>query len=46
MKRSDLNELHFITHIENVTSIMQHGILCHRRVKQLLPEEEFGDDCC
>jgi hypothetical protein len=27
---SDLSELHYITHIDNVVSILEHGILCHR----------------
>lgn len=37
MTRSDLTELHFITHIENVISILKNGILCHRRAKKLYP---------
>jgi hypothetical protein len=35
MKRSDLHELHYITPIQNVPSIMNHGILCHQKVRQL-----------
>jgi len=35
MKRSDLHELHYITPIQNVPSIMNHGILCHQKAKQL-----------
>jgi hypothetical protein len=35
MKRSDLHELHYITPIQNVLSIMNHGILCHQKAKQL-----------
>ena len=35
MKRSDLHELHYITPIQNVPSIMDHGILCHQKAKQL-----------
>jgi O-acetyl-ADP-ribose deacetylase (regulator of RNase III)/uncharacterized protein YwgA len=35
MNRSDFSELHFITMIANVPSIMQNGILCNRRAKQL-----------
>jgi hypothetical protein len=35
MKRSDLRELHYITPIQNVPSIMNHGILCHQKARQL-----------
>jgi len=35
MKRSDLHELHYITPIQNVPSIMNHGILCHQKARQL-----------
>jgi hypothetical protein len=35
MNRSDLTELHYITPIANVPSILQHGILCHNQVKSL-----------
>lgn len=35
MNRSDLAELHFITMITNAPSIVQNGILCNRRAKQL-----------
>ncbi len=37
MRRSDLAELHFITHIANVASILEHGILCHKKAKRLDP---------
>lgn len=30
MELSDLSELHYITHIDNVPSILKYGILCHR----------------
>ncbi len=30
MKRSDVTELHYITPISNVPSILKEGILCHR----------------
>lgn len=33
MKLEDINELHYITPVDNVASILQHGILCHDRVK-------------
>ena len=36
MQRSDLIELHYITPICNVPSILQHGILSHNRAKKLL----------
>jgi len=32
---SDLSELHFITPIQNVPSIMKYGILCHQKAKGL-----------
>jgi hypothetical protein len=35
MKPSDLHELHYITPIQNVPSIMNHGILCHQKPRQL-----------
>jgi hypothetical protein len=35
MKRSDISELHFITPIENLASILEYGILCHNRAKKL-----------
>ena len=31
MKRRDLTELHYITHVRNVPSIMERGIVSHRR---------------
>lgn len=35
MDRSRLSELHFIAHLANVSSILQHGILCHRRARRV-----------
>lgn len=35
MNRTDITELHFIAPIRNVPSILQHGILSHRRADQL-----------
>jgi hypothetical protein len=35
MKRSDLHELHYIAPIQNIPSIMNHGILCHQKARQL-----------
>ncbi|HEX8845156.1 MAG TPA: DUF4433 domain-containing protein [Pyrinomonadaceae bacterium] len=35
MNRSDLTELHYITLIANVTSILQHGILSHTLADEL-----------
>ena len=37
MKRSDLTELHYITPIANVPSILIHGILSKNRAKKLKP---------
>lgn len=37
MDRHELTELHFITPIENLPSIMARGILCHRRAAALAP---------
>lgn len=39
MKRSDLKELHYITPIANVPSIIQHGILC-KKIR-----DGFGTPC-
>jgi hypothetical protein len=38
MRRSDLSELHHITPIANLPSILGHGILCHRRASQVAHE--------
>lgn len=35
MKRAELVELHFITKIANVPSILEYGILCHRAADNL-----------
>jgi hypothetical protein len=35
MKRNELEELHYITMIRNVSSIMDKGILSHKRVKKI-----------
>lgn len=35
MRRSDLNELHYIAHIDNVPSILAQGILCYERAQAL-----------
>jgi hypothetical protein len=37
MKRHELHELHYITPICNVPSILQHGLLSHVRAKQHRP---------
>lgn len=34
MTRQEVKELHYITPIENIPSILQHGILCHRLAKK------------
>ena len=36
MKRADVKELHYITHIDNLRSISQYGILCYRKAKKVL----------
>lgn len=35
MTRDEVKELHYITHVDNVASIMRHGILPHNRAKGL-----------
>jgi len=35
MLRSEIKELHFIAHIDNLPSIVGRGILCHNRVKKI-----------
>jgi len=35
MGPSELSELHYITAIDNVPSILQHGLLSHRRAARL-----------
>jgi hypothetical protein len=35
MKRSDIKELHFISPIENLASILEYEILCHNGAKEL-----------
>jgi hypothetical protein len=37
VKRSELLELHYITPIANVLSILQRGILCHNNAQKLNP---------
>jgi hypothetical protein len=36
MNRDDINELHYITPIANVPSILQHGLLSHSRAQQVV----------
>ncbi len=38
MNREDLAELHYITLIANIPSILTHGILSHRQVVRLTHE--------
>lgn len=38
MERAELQELHYITPIANVPSIIEHGILSHRRVARIRHE--------
>lgn len=35
MHRDDLEELHYITPINNIPSILQHGILSHKRADRM-----------
>jgi len=41
MTRDDVTELHYITHVANVASILEHEILSHRLSKQL-PHESVA----
>jgi hypothetical protein len=38
MNRVEVGELHYITPIANVSSILEHGILSHRRAQRLRPQ--------
>lgn len=40
MNLTDIKELYFITPIENLDSILQHGLLSHNRIKQLKLEHK------
>lgn len=42
MERTDLTELHFLTHIDNVASIMTNGILSNRQAARL-PHRSVAD---
>jgi hypothetical protein len=44
MRRDELDELHFVTPISNVPSIMQHGILCHRQAQRLVHDSAANQD--
>ena len=35
MHRDDLEELHYITPINNIPSMLQHGILSHKRADRM-----------
>lgn len=35
MNKSEIKETHYITLIDNLESIFQHGILCHNRTKKI-----------
>lgn len=35
MTRSDVKELHYISHIDNLVSIFKYGILCHNKAKKI-----------
>lgn len=35
MRKEDFKELHYITHIDNLLSILENGILCYEKSKKL-----------
>ncbi len=35
MRRDELDELHFISPVDNVASVLQHGILCHNHAARV-----------
>lgn len=39
MNKNDVTELHFITYIDNVPSIMEQGILSHNKSKKFNPRD-------
>src|SRR3990172_2835459 len=44
MKRSDIEALYYICHIENLPSIIEKGILCYNKAKKLRPETIYNPD--
>lgn len=44
MKRSQLEEFHYITHIDNLSSILDRGILSHARSQVLKPTSIASQD--
>lgn len=44
MNRNELTELHYITPITNVLSILQHGILSHNRAKRVQHQSVAMDE--
>jgi len=38
VNRSELTELHYITPVQNVPSILQHGVLCHQLAERVAHE--------
>lgn len=42
MKREDLKEIHNITHLDNIESIMSKGIYCHNKMKTS-PHKSIAD---
>ena len=44
MKQSELSELHYITPIANVPSILQHGILSHKQAKHVQHQSVAMDE--
>ncbi len=43
MKRSDIEHLYYITHIDNITSILNSSILCRRRIKEKKSEKKVRE---
>jgi ssDNA thymidine ADP-ribosyltransferase, DarT len=38
LERDELSELHYITHLTNLSSILEHGLVSHRRAAKLAHE--------
>lgn len=44
MNRASLEELHYITHLDNLPSILQRGILCHDQAARFKPRSVASQD--
>ena len=44
MERSDLTQLHYICHLDNLSSILANGILSHRRAQRHQPTRIANED--